>query len=197
MPEVRPNVLFFHVDNLGFGELTAIAGAVPGLLHRPDRHFRQGGSVWPTTARNLSAPHPVGSVDRPYSIRSGPHSVPIRQTGVGDSAWRTSATRCLWSAMAARPAAMACRRRPRAVAHDRAFQSGTARRGPRWCWGHRMARSYFKEQQVPNRRGRPPLCHLKKWAVGRRAAPLEGDVDLPVGEGDQAGDGEELSVGKS
>ena len=26
MPEGRPNVLFFHVDNLGFGELSCYSG---------------------------------------------------------------------------------------------------------------------------------------------------------------------------
>ena len=33
----RPNILFFHVDNLGFGELSCYSGAPMGTLWVPER----------------------------------------------------------------------------------------------------------------------------------------------------------------
>ncbi len=55
-----PNVLFFHVDNLGFGELSCYSGGpFRGCTTERIDAFAAEGMRLTTTARRPSAPRPV------------------------------------------------------------------------------------------------------------------------------------------
>ena len=83
MPEGRPNVLFFHVDNLGFGELSCYSGGPfrGCVTERIDAFAREGFRLTNYCPESQCTPTRSALLTGRYSIRSGTHSVPIGQAG--------------------------------------------------------------------------------------------------------------------
>jgi hypothetical protein len=83
----QPNLLFFHVDNLGFGELSCYSGGpFRGASTSRIDAFAESGMRLTTTARNRSARRP-GPPCSPAAMRSAPAptACPSEQPVDGDS----------------------------------------------------------------------------------------------------------------
>lgn len=90
MPSTPPNILFFHVDNLGFGELSCYAGGTfrGAATTRIDRFAREGFRLTNYAPESQCTPTRSALLTGRYSIRSGTHSVPVGATdGWGLVAW--------------------------------------------------------------------------------------------------------------
>ncbi len=88
-PASRPNILFFHVDNLGMGEPGCYGGGVVrgAPTTRIDRFAREGLQLWHYIAEPQCTPSRSALLTGRHAIRSGTHSVPTGgQTG-GLVAW--------------------------------------------------------------------------------------------------------------
>lgn len=72
----RPNILFFHVDNLGMGELGCYGGGeVRGApTHRIDRFAREGLQLWHYIAEPQCTPSRSALMTGRHAIRSGTHT---------------------------------------------------------------------------------------------------------------------------
>ncbi len=83
MPDGRPNVLFFHVDNLGFGELSCYSGGPfrGCITERIDAFAREGFRFTNYCPESQCTPTRSALLTGRYSVRSGTHSVPIGQSG--------------------------------------------------------------------------------------------------------------------
>lgn len=79
----RPNILFFHVDNLGFGELSCYSGGPlrGATTERIDRFARQGTRLTNYAPESQCTPTRSALLTGRYAIRSGTHSVPLGQPG--------------------------------------------------------------------------------------------------------------------
>jgi arylsulfatase len=79
----RPNVLLFHVDNLGFGELSCYSrGPLRGAAtERIDDFARERFRLTNYAPDAQSTPTRSALLTGRHSIRSGTHSVPIGVTG--------------------------------------------------------------------------------------------------------------------
>jgi arylsulfatase len=90
---VRPNILFFQVDNLGFGELSCYSGGpLRGVTtSRIDRFARDGFRMTNYCPESQCTPSRSALLTGRHAIRSGTHTVPI---GVADGwglvAWETT-----------------------------------------------------------------------------------------------------------
>ncbi len=74
----QPNVLFFHVDNLGFGELSCYSGGPFRGRDPADRRLRREGFRLTNYApESQCTPTRSALLTGRYAIRSGTHSVPI------------------------------------------------------------------------------------------------------------------------
>ena len=97
----RPNILFFHVDNLGFGELSCYSGGPfrGTWTRRIDGFAQQGFRLTNYAPEAQCTPTRSALLTGRYSIRSGNHSVPLGATGgwglvswertLGDLLWET------------------------------------------------------------------------------------------------------------
>ena len=86
----QPNILFFHVDNLGFGELSCCSGGpFRGCsTERIDAFAAKGFRLTNYCPESRCTPTRSALLTGRYSIRSGTHSVPIgRAGGRGLVAW--------------------------------------------------------------------------------------------------------------
>ena len=88
MAAERPNILFFHVDNLGMGELGCYGGGIVrgAETARTDAFAREGLQLWHYIAEPQCTPSRSALMTGRYAIRSGTHTVP-RGGGVGLVAW--------------------------------------------------------------------------------------------------------------
>jgi arylsulfatase len=79
----RPNVLFFHVDNLGFGELSCYSGGpFRGVAtYRIDRFAQEGFRLTNYCPESQCTPSRSALLTGRHAIRSGTHSVPIGVAG--------------------------------------------------------------------------------------------------------------------
>jgi arylsulfatase A-like enzyme len=79
----RPNVLFFHVDNLGFGELSCYSGApLRGVAtERIDAFARAGFRLTNYCPESQCTPTRSALLTGRHAIRSGTHSVPLGAPG--------------------------------------------------------------------------------------------------------------------
>ncbi|MFE1317476.1 sulfatase-like hydrolase/transferase [Kitasatospora phosalacinea] len=79
MPSGRPNILFFHVDNLGAGELSCYSGGpLRGVWTRRIDAFAQEGFRLTNYAPEAQCtPSRSALMTGRYAIRSGTHSVPL------------------------------------------------------------------------------------------------------------------------
>lgn len=79
----RPNILFFHVDNLGFGELSCYSGGpLRGAWTRRIDAFASSGFRLTNYAPEAQCtPTRSALLTGRYSIRSGTHSVPLGTNG--------------------------------------------------------------------------------------------------------------------
>ena len=77
----RPNILFFHVDNLGFGELSCYSGGpFRGTWTRADRRVRRRGfRLTNYCAGGAVHADPVGAADRPLRDPFGHPQRPARR----------------------------------------------------------------------------------------------------------------------
>jgi arylsulfatase A-like enzyme len=90
VPESRPNVLFFHIDNLGFGELSCYSGgAFRGCLtERIDAFAGEGFRLTNYCPESQCTPTRSALLTGRHAVRSGNHSVPIGvEGGWGLVAW--------------------------------------------------------------------------------------------------------------
>jgi arylsulfatase len=79
----RPNVLLFHVDNLGFGELSCYSGGpLRGVTtERIDAFAQEGFRLTNYCPESQCTPTRSALLTGWHAIRSGTHSVPIGATG--------------------------------------------------------------------------------------------------------------------
>src|SRR6201985_2679926 len=79
----RPNLLFFHVDNLGFGELSCSGGGPSrgAVTSRIDAFAAQGFRLTNYSPESQCTPTRSALLTGRHAIRSGTHSVPIGATG--------------------------------------------------------------------------------------------------------------------
>jgi arylsulfatase len=86
----RPNVLFFHVDNLGFGELSCYSGGPfrGTWTRRIDAFAQQGFRLTNYAPEAQCTPSRSALLTGRYAIRSGTHTVPLGAPGgCGLVAW--------------------------------------------------------------------------------------------------------------
>jgi arylsulfatase len=79
----RPNILFFHVDNLGFGELSCYSGGPlrGAWTRRIDAFAQQGFRLTNYAPESQCTPSRSALLTGRYAIRSGTHSVPLGAAG--------------------------------------------------------------------------------------------------------------------
>jgi arylsulfatase len=79
----RPNILFFHVDNLGFGELSCYSGGPfrGATTERIDAFAGDGFRLTNYCPESQCTPTRSALLTGRHAIRSGTHSVPIGSTG--------------------------------------------------------------------------------------------------------------------
>jgi arylsulfatase A-like enzyme len=79
----RPNILFFHVDNLGFGELSCYSGGPfrGTWTRRVDAFAQQGFRLTNYAPEAQCTPTRSALLTGRYSVRSGTHSVPLGAAG--------------------------------------------------------------------------------------------------------------------
>ena len=79
----RPNILFFHVDNLGFGELSCYSGGPfrGTWTRRIDAFAGQGFRLTNYAPEAQCTPTRSALLTGRYSIRSGNHTVPLGAPG--------------------------------------------------------------------------------------------------------------------
>jgi arylsulfatase len=86
----RPNILFFHVDNLGFGELSCYSGGPfrGTWTRRIDTFAEQGYRLTNYAPEAQCTPSRSALLTGRHAIRSGTHSVPLgAASGWGLVAW--------------------------------------------------------------------------------------------------------------
>jgi arylsulfatase len=85
----RPNILFFHVDNLGMGELGCYGGGIVrgAETGRTDAFAREGLQLWHYIAEPQCTPSRSALLTGRYAIRSGTHTVPRASGSQGLVAW--------------------------------------------------------------------------------------------------------------
>ena len=86
----RPNVLFFHVDNLGFGELSCYSGGPlrGATTERIDAFAREGFRLTNYCPESQCTPTRSALLTGRHAIRSGTHTVPVgAEGGWGLVAW--------------------------------------------------------------------------------------------------------------
>jgi arylsulfatase len=88
-PAERPNILFFHVDNLGMGELGCYGGGIVrgAETRRTDEFAREGLQLWHYIAEPQCTPSRSALLTGRYAIRSGTHTVPRFSSSYGLVAW--------------------------------------------------------------------------------------------------------------
>ncbi len=89
MPRNKPNILYFHVDNIGLGELGCYSG---GLLRgadtaRIDQFAAEGLKLWHFVAEAQCTPSRSALMTGRYPIRSGTHTVALAGEEGGLVAW--------------------------------------------------------------------------------------------------------------
>ena len=79
----RPNILFFHVDNLGFGELSCYSGGPfrGASTDRIDAFAGEGFRLTNYCPESQCTPTRSALLTGRHAIRSGTHSVPIGSSG--------------------------------------------------------------------------------------------------------------------
>src|SRR6202012_1363284 len=105
----RPNILFFHVDNLGFGELSCYSGGPfrGTWTERIDAFAGEGFRLTNYAPEAQCTPTRSALLTGRHAIRSGNHSVPLGASG-GWAWWHGSrpwATCCRRQGTGARPMA--------------------------------------------------------------------------------------------
>ena len=81
----RPNILFFHVDNLGFGELSCYSGGPfrGTTTDRVDAFAGEGFRLTNYAPEAQCTPTRSALLTGRHAIRSGTHSVPLGAPGDG------------------------------------------------------------------------------------------------------------------
>jgi arylsulfatase A-like enzyme len=129
----RPNVLFFHVDNLGFGELSCYAGGPfrGARTERIDAFATQGFRLTNYCPESQCSPTRSALLTGRHAIRSGTHSVPVGVAGGwGLVAWEQTLGDLLRAAMGVSPTASGMSvKAPAAGPPTGASKSGVGRRG--------------------------------------------------------------------
>jgi arylsulfatase A-like enzyme len=79
----RPNVLFFHVDNLGFGELSCYSGGPfrGAWTERIDAFADEGFRLTNYAPEAQCTPTRSALLTGRHAVRSGTHSVPVGAPG--------------------------------------------------------------------------------------------------------------------
>ncbi|HEY1877618.1 MAG TPA: sulfatase-like hydrolase/transferase, partial [Rhizomicrobium sp.] len=79
----KPNILFFHVDNLGYGELSCYSGGPfrGTLTPKIDAFASQGFRLTNYSPEAPCTPTSSALLTGRHAIRSGTHSVPVGATG--------------------------------------------------------------------------------------------------------------------
>ena len=85
----RPNILYFHIDNLGIGELGCYGGGVlrGADTRRIDQFARQGMQLLNFAPEAQCTPTRAALMTGRHSIRSGCHTIPFAGQDAGLVAW--------------------------------------------------------------------------------------------------------------
>src|ERR1700743_1397915 len=75
----RPNIVFFHVDNLGFGELSCYSGGPfrGAVTSRIDSFAEDGFRLTNYCPESQCTPPRSALLTGRYAVRSGTHSIPV------------------------------------------------------------------------------------------------------------------------
>src|SRR5207247_4515468 len=89
MPSKKPNILFFHVDNLGMGELGCYGG---GILRgadtkRTDKFATEGAKLTHYVVEPQCTPTRSALMTGRYPIRSGNHTIALGGNAGGIVRW--------------------------------------------------------------------------------------------------------------
>ena len=100
MADRRPNIVWFHVDNLGLGELGCYGGGkVRGAdTKRIDQFAREGLQLWHYIAEPQCTPSRSALMTGRHAIRSGTHTVAMAGEAGGIVAWERTMADVLSSA---------------------------------------------------------------------------------------------------
>src|SRR5258708_32115893 len=79
MPSQKPNILFFHVDNLGMGELGCYGGGIPrgADTKRPDKFATEGIKLAHYVVEPACTPTRLAFRTGRHPIRSGNHTIAL------------------------------------------------------------------------------------------------------------------------
>lgn len=93
----KPNIVFFHVDNLGMGELGCYGGGIVRgtQTEHIDRFARSGLQLWHYVAEPQCSPSRSALLTGRHAIRSGTFSVPAGGESGGLVAWERTIARIL------------------------------------------------------------------------------------------------------
>src|SRR6201988_5466036 len=100
MPSERPNILFFHVDNLGMGELGCYGG---GILRgadtkRTDKFATEGIKLTHYVVEPQCTPTGSALMTGLYPIRSGNHTIALGGNAGGIVRWEKTVAEILSAA---------------------------------------------------------------------------------------------------
>lgn len=87
--QTKPNIIYFLVDNLGFGELSCYDGGLTRGAMTPqlDSFALQGMKLWNFAPESQCTPSRSALLTGRYSIRSGNHTVALAGDGGGIVSW--------------------------------------------------------------------------------------------------------------
>ena len=90
--EVKPNIVFILMDNLGYGELGCYGGGIVRGAPTPriDQLATEGTRLTTSTSRRSARPSRSALMTGRFSIRSGTHSVPIGEGLDGLTQWEVT-----------------------------------------------------------------------------------------------------------
>src|SRR5271170_3283 len=88
MPD-RPNLIYYHVDNLGFGELGCYGGGILRGAETPriDQFAQEGFQLLNFAPESQCTPSRTALLTGRYAIRTGNHTVPFAGSESGIVAW--------------------------------------------------------------------------------------------------------------
>src|SRR5437899_11624336 len=89
MPSEKPNILFFHVDNLGMGELGCYGvGILRGAdTKRTDKFATEGAKLTDYVVERQCTPTRSALMTGRYPIRSGNHTIALGANAGGIGRW--------------------------------------------------------------------------------------------------------------
>jgi arylsulfatase A-like enzyme len=100
MASESPNILFFHVDNLGMGELGCFGGGIlrGAITRRIDNFAKEGAKLTHYVVEPQCTPTRSALMTGRYPIRSGTHSIAVGGNAGGIVRWERTIAEILSAA---------------------------------------------------------------------------------------------------